>query len=188
MSLPSPYRVPYLYPTLDGACPFPRSYDRAWPIVSNVQAVRVNQMYAGDAGRLVAIGELGPSQDLYHGAGCECVYQDRLPRWAVFAKRLDGGAGDAGSAEDASEAAAIAINFSNDTLPAAHVVAQLSDIFGDASPNAEGATDTRMAWKAIETEVWSGQVRELDWGAGAWQVPPLAARSSFFVTIKRTNG
>merc|ERR1712070_902237 len=86
-------------------------YDAAWPVISNEDAIRVNQAWAGDPGRLVA---LAPEEqtirdyEMYHGATCDCVYTGSLPGWAVFAKRIS-------STADA-EAAAIAINFGNATL------------------------------------------------------------------------
>lgn len=149
------------------------AYDRAWPVVGNVEAVRVNQAYAGDAGRLVAAGKLTADQELYHGAGCECVYSGTLPQWAVFAKRLDGS-----MAANANEAAAIAINFSNDTLAAATIAVPLDTLFKDADGSRGGR------WHAVEADVWSGAKRDLG-DSVTWQVPQLAARSSFFVTIKR---
>ena len=68
------------------------TYDAAWPVISNPEVIRVDQAYAGDAGRLVAKSadsEKLTGIDLYHGAGCECVWpNESLPRWTVWAKRL----------------------------------------------------------------------------------------------------
>ena len=151
-------------------------YDAAWPVVGNAEAIRVNQAYAGDAGRLVAVATNQlDNLELYHGAGCECVYPGTLPQWSVFAKRLD---------QHATEAGVIAINFSNETIAAATIKVSVTRIFGDS----ECPTPLSMA----ERDLWTGAVRA--WptqhegnATGVWIVPELAPRSSYFVSLQRRS-
>ena len=143
-------------------------YDAAWPVVSNRDAIMVNQVYAGDAGRLVAESE--ETLDnllLFHGAGCECPYPGSLPRWAVFAKRLDAGA---------KSAAAIAINFGNESLPAGSIRLGLEQLFG--SPGAVGLAAERDVWRKADVPVDAA-------APVGWVVAELAPRSSYFALLKR---
>eukprot|EP00756_Hemistasia_phaeocysticola_P058601 Hpha_TRINITY_DN35248_c0_g1::TRINITY_DN35248_c0_g1_i1::g.145207::m.145207 len=142
------------------------AYDAAWPVVSNRDAIMVNQAWAGDPGRLIATsGELLNNLTLFHGAGCECPYQGSLPRWAVFAKRLDSGA---------KSAAAIALNFGNESLPAATIQLGLDQLFG--SPGAVGLTSERDIWGKRDIAVQTDT---------QWTVGELAPRSSYFALLTR---
>jgi len=98
-------------------------YDAAWPIISNRAALAVNQAWNGaDAGRLLNQStEMQTNLTLYHGAGCECVWAGQsLPVWTVWAKALDA---------NGTAAAALAINFSNETIPVGTIEATVADIF-----------------------------------------------------------
>ena len=152
-----------------------KTYDAAWPVISNPEAIRVDQAYAGDAGRLVASAtkELA-NLTVYHGAGCECVWPGQvLPQWTVWAKRLSG-----------DEAAALAINLSDETLPAATISIDAAKIFsnGDVFDHAEGSvafTRERDLWERRDAP-WSGMEAR-----GAWAVPELAPHSSYFATLHK---
>lgn len=151
-----------------------QQYDAAWPVISNEDAIRVDQTWAGDAGRLMA---LSPKDQYlvdiehYNGAACECASTGSMPGWAVFAKRL--------TETPATEAAAIAINFGNSTLPAGTISVSMSDIFGDATPSA-------LASAVRERDVWAGaDARVLT--RRTWDVPELAPRSSYFVILRRES-
>jgi hypothetical protein len=187
----------------------PAQYDAAWPIVSNKQALRVNQAFVhNDAGRLV--GRSSPASDmkdliLYHGAGCECVWPGQsLPRWTVWAKRIS-----------ATEAAVLAINFSNETVPAGSIVVPLDQIFGtqfaggiggeavgdDAGHDAGHDADVPTGCQRVyEQDVWQQEKRTAGAGrvfeyqqprsrsstgddASPWNAPELSRRSSFFAVL-----
>ena len=100
------------------------------------------------------------------GGGC-CPYPGSLPRWAVFAKRLDAGA---------KSAAAIAINFGNESLPAGMIRLGLEQLFG--SPGAAGLAAERDVWRKADVPV--DAVAPVGWVVGE-----LAPRSSYFALLKR---
>jgi len=66
-------------------------YDMWWPIVSNTEAIAINQQWAGEAGHLIAA-----ASELYTGpvnAGWSCeatIPSSSLPVWTVWGKRLPG--------------------------------------------------------------------------------------------------
>jgi alpha-galactosidase len=62
-------------------------YAMWWPIVSNTEAIAVNQQYVSEAGHLVASSteQWGPAP-VYHGADCEVAMNRTLPVWTVWAK------------------------------------------------------------------------------------------------------
>ena len=160
------------------------AYDAAWPVVSNRDAIRVNQAFAGDAGRLVATSsETLNDLLMFHGAGCECPYRGSLPRWAVFAKRLDGSA--TGSAVTSLEAGAVAINFGNSSLSAGTINLSLAKIFGD--PDHLERVD--HATLRAERDVWGKRQIDIDQAKQAsmteWVVGELAPRSSYFALLRR---
>lgn len=145
-------------------------YDAAWPVISNEDAIRVNQAWAGDPGRLVALApeeQTITDYEMYHGAACDCVFIGSLPGWAVFAKRL--------SNTMAPEAAAIAINFGNATLPVGSILVDIMGIFGDDAP---------VNSAVHERDIWSGGDSRVLTGAN-WDVPELAPRSSYFAILSR---
>ena len=148
------------------------TYDAAWPVISNPEAIRVDQMYDGDAGRLIASAtEKMTGLTLYHGAGCECVWPGQvLPRWTVWAKRLSSG-----------EAAALAINLSDETLPAGTISIDAAKIFGQGDTDAGSVAFTR------ERDLW--ERRDAPWSGAdvraEWAVPELAPRSSYFTTLHK---
>lgn len=78
-------------------------YDTWWPIVSNTEAIAVNQAWAGSAGRLVAASPDSFSGPVGRGYTCEVYQNVTLPLWTVWAKPLPGGA-----------TAAVAINTMDD--------------------------------------------------------------------------
>ena len=145
-----------------------------------------NQAWAGDAGRLIATsGETLSNLLLFHGAGCECPYPGSLPRWAVFAKRLDGPPG--------KTAAAIAINFGNQSLPAGTIQLSLAQLFGAAEevgPGGGGLKAERDIWGKVDVDV---DVPPLPLpppaaaaaAAAQWTVGELAPRSSYFALLER---
>lgn len=56
------------------------SYDAAWPIVSNADAIAVNQEVSGkDYGRLVAVSNKTMLQDVYHGKGYDLTLTPVAP-------------------------------------------------------------------------------------------------------------
>lgn len=69
-------------------------YDMWWPIISNTEAIAINQAWAGEAGHLIAA-----STDMYEGpiyAGCLCEATRApgsypIPMWTVWGKTLPGG-------------------------------------------------------------------------------------------------
>ena len=159
------------------------AYDAAWPVVSNRDAIRVNQAFAGDAGRLVATStEILNDLLMFHGAGCECPYKGSLPRWAVFAKRLDGAA----KARDSREAGVVAINFANYSLPAGTIRLSLDKIFGDA--NHMDSLDHRNEFTLqAERNVWEKRDLNTNERETEWIVDELAPRSSYFALLRRSK-
>ena len=116
------------------------AYAAAYPIISNTLAIRVNQLYAGDAGRLVATSPADEAfrETVYHGARCECAYAGtELPRWTVWAKRLDA---------VGNEVAALAINLSDKPIPGGTISINVADLFGINGADTYGH----------ECDVWSG--------------------------------
>ena len=156
-------------------------YDAAWPVISNRDAIMVNQAFAGDAGRLIATSpETLDNLLLFHGAGCECPYPGSLPRWAVFAKRLDSAA---------KTAAAIAINFGNQSLPAGSIQLSLAQLFGTTTETtAAGGQAEAVGVLQAERDIW-GKLDVLLPPTAAevaqWTVGELAPRSSYFALLKR---
>ena len=153
------------------------SYDAAWPIVSNVDAIAIDQESAGkDFGRLVALSHHTFEAEVYHGSGCECVWLgSTLPTWMVFAKRLDAAA---------KRAAVLAINVGDSSLPSGSISVPLSAIFGVDDSAEHFASDI------LEYDVWeqdeSGRsplTTESVEGAPGWSAPELAPQSSYFVTL-----
>jgi len=150
-------------------------YDAAWPVVSNKEAIRVNQAWAGDTGRYVnSSTEILKDLTMYHGSGCDCPYPGTLPRWTVFAKRLaleDG---------DPSEVAVIAINNGNETLAANAISMSLGELF--RSPHGGQLKASVGSAIFLEKNVWTKAKRRFT-DNDKWNVPELAPRSSFFVTM-----
>lgn len=172
------------------------TYDAAWPVISNPEAIRVDQAWDGDQGRLVSAAEEQlTGLTLYHGAGCECVWPGQaLPRWTVWAKRLS-----------STEAAALAINFGDDPIPAGVISIDAAKLFGANSTTTEAAIDTAAAAEGAaavagsvsfvrERDVW--ERRDAEWSSSSaegaeartvWAVPELAPRSSYFATLHRVK-
>ena len=173
------------------------SYDTAWPIVSNADAIAVNQEVSGnDYGRLVAVSNKTMIQDVYHGKGCECVWLGNpLPQWAVYAKRLN---------VEGTKAAVLAINLGDTVLSAGAISVSYTQIFGAQSVVAVGSaeagyTSTRIIveydlWKHAETPRSRGMhvnhVQHFDGGNAGdvasqmWTSPELGPQSSFFATLE----
>ncbi|KOO30033.1 alpha-galactosidase [Chrysochromulina tobinii] len=100
------------------------AYAAAYPIISNTLAIRVNQVYAGDAGRLIVTSPADEAfrETVYHGARCECAYAGtEMPRWTVWAKRMDA---------VGNEVAALAINLSDKPIPGGTIAVNVADLFG----------------------------------------------------------
>jgi len=143
-------------------------YDQAWPIISNKAALKVNQAWNGvDPGRLITKANTSMQNlSLYHGAGCECVWGGQsLPEWTVWGKQLD----IAGL-----EAATIAINFSDEVIPAKTITVSARQIFTDTSTF------------STEEDIWGGgSPRKYQKPQAVWEVPELAPQSSYFVILRR---
>lgn len=74
-----------------------------WDILSNTEAIRVNQVWAGEAGRLVQSSRDTYSAIVYHGASNDVRAGPlQLPAWQVWAKRL---------VADGSEQAVLFVNY-----------------------------------------------------------------------------
>lgn len=156
------------------------SYDAAWPIVSNVDAIAIDQESAGnDFGRLVAVSNHSFKTDVYHGSGCECVWLgSSLPTWMVFAKRLNAAA---------TRAAVLAINVGESSLPAGSISVPMSAIFGvDESADRFKSVDSILeydVWRQDESE--RGPLTAVsDEDAPRWSAPELSPQSSYFVTLQ----
>ena len=56
--------------------------DAVWPVISNKEVIEVNQLWAGDAGTLVARGEPVTVPNCGQGKACS------VPSWAIWKKTL----------------------------------------------------------------------------------------------------
>ena len=64
-------------------------YDTWWPIVSNTEAIAVNQLYNGEAGHLVAMSSSTYNGPVSMGCLCEATRPSfTLPTWSVWGKSL----------------------------------------------------------------------------------------------------
>lgn len=148
-----------------------KAYDAAWPIVSNTEALRINQVWAGDPGRLV--GQGGGTMEnltLYHGARCECVWTGQtLPHWTAWAKRIE---------PHGRSVAVLVINNGDKELEEGSIAVSFAKLVG--FPSSFSFSN--------ETDVWSGRTRVLGHGAKNWQVPgALAPHSSYFAVLESST-
>ena len=104
-----------------------------------------------------------------------------LPQWTAWAKALNS---SSSNGEDVvTEAATLAINFSDETLPAGTITIATDKIFG-VTTSTTVATATATTFKS-ERDVWTGKVRQHEHNAAqlVWEVPELAPHSSYFATL-----
>jgi hypothetical protein len=69
-------------------------YDMWWPIISNTEAIAINQAWAGEAGHLVAASSAMYEGPIYAGCLCEATRAAGsypIPMWTVWGKPLPGG-------------------------------------------------------------------------------------------------
>lgn len=65
-------------------------YDTWWPVVSNTEAIAVNQAWAGEAGRMLAVSDESTAFNVPAGRVCEEYRNLTLPNWTAWAKALPG--------------------------------------------------------------------------------------------------
>ena len=63
-------------------------YDTYWSIISNQEAIAINQAWAGEPGRLAAMSSDSYVVTVYHGAACEVHSDRKMPYWTVWSKML----------------------------------------------------------------------------------------------------
>ena len=61
---------------------------RYWPIVANPRAIKINQAWHGEAGRLLLAADTHFTQTVPVGAACEHQEIRDFPDWLVYSKRL----------------------------------------------------------------------------------------------------
>ena len=145
---------------------------RAMPIVANDKALRVNQEWAGDPGRLIRNSTTTFAAGVAHGAGggpgCkvgakpswECT-QEELPTWQLWAKGLLGG-----------ETAILVLNIADAPLKAGSVSVATSEVgFGADS--------------GTSYDVW--KMKEASFSGGAVAVPTLGAHECFFAILSPSS-
>eukprot|EP01116_Phalansterium_solitarium_P006537 TRINITY_DN18871_c0_g1_i1.p1 TRINITY_DN18871_c0_g1~~TRINITY_DN18871_c0_g1_i1.p1 ORF type:complete len:430 (-),score=107.71 TRINITY_DN18871_c0_g1_i1:154-1443(-) len=135
-------------------------YDTWWPLVSNRDAIAINQAWAGEAGHLVAQSQdsYGPLP-VFHGAACEVSFNRTMPYWTVWGKALPDGS-----------FAAIALNSADTPQDIVITTEQL----GFAS----GAT-------LNSRDAWSGQA--VPPITAAWKIPSLPSHGNLFYVFSAAS-
>ncbi len=118
-------------------------YAAYWPIISNTEAIAINQAWAGEAGHLVAASADTWTGPIHHGAVCEVAYNGTLPLWTVWGKAQPGGG-----------MAAMAVNTMKDG-PAAFNITAAQLGFPPGTPLAARDVNAHADLPVMQDGVWA---------------------------------